>query len=248
MKPIIFIIPYRNRHAHKEHFKVYMKYVMQDIPYEVYFIHQTDNRDFNRGAMKNIGFLMIKKRYPDTYKYLTLVFNDVDTIPYTHGILNYETKSGVVKHFYGHKFCLGGSFSITGEDFEKVKGFPNFWSWGYEDNIMYDRVIQNRTLHVDRSVFYKIGHPHILQFFDGIVRSTSRSESKLSNKHNKNNYNSIKNLDYTIVHDIDNIYMVNVNKFDTDYNNNVYSKELTHIKHLQSGPSHKQNAMQMHFK
>ena len=61
----IFIVPYRNREQHKTHFDVYMKYILEDIPqddYEIFFIHQQDNRPFNRGAMKNIGFLAMKDK------------------------------------------------------------------------------------------------------------------------------------------------------------------------------------------
>ena len=93
-----------------------MKYILEDVsyPYEIYFSHQCDKRDFNRGAMKNMGFLAIKDKYPDNYKNITFVFNDVDTMPYTKDLFDCNTKKGVVKHFYGFDFSLGGIFSITG--------------------------------------------------------------------------------------------------------------------------------------
>ena len=106
-----------------------MKILLEDItePYEIYFAHQCDNRPFNRGAMKNLGFIAIKNKYPNHYKDITFIFNDVDTFPGEKGMIDYITTPGIVKHYYGFNFALGGIFSICGADFEKAKGFPNFW-------------------------------------------------------------------------------------------------------------------------
>ena len=81
---IIFIVPYRDRVNEKRHFLLQMTYILEDLnseDYEIYFSHQTDNRTFNRGATKNIGFLVCKEKYPDDYKNITFVFNDIDTLP-----------------------------------------------------------------------------------------------------------------------------------------------------------------------
>ena len=134
---LAFIVPYRDRKEHLTFFSVYMKHVLSVYDpkdYIVRFVHQKDARPFNRGGMKNIGFLAIKNEYPDDYQNITFVFNDVDTVPYDKNVIQYETRAGIVKHFYGVQFALGGIFSIKGADFEKTNGFPNLWAWGGEDN------------------------------------------------------------------------------------------------------------------
>jgi N-terminal region of glycosyl transferase group 7 len=80
---VIFIVPYRDRETQKINFINKMKHLLDDIDrrtYDILFIHQCDNRDFNRGALKNIGFLSIKNDYPDSYKNITLCFNDIDVL------------------------------------------------------------------------------------------------------------------------------------------------------------------------
>lgn len=166
----IVIVPYRDRLEHLTFFKTYLPTVMTD--YELMVVHQRDQRPFNRGAMKNVGFLAVKQKYPDQYRDATLIFQDVDIMPYKSGIFDYEAEPGVVHHYYGYESCLSACFAIKGADFEKANGFPNLWEWGVEDYIMQARVLKNGC-RIDRSHFYLVGSRQVLQFFDGITRTVS---------------------------------------------------------------------------
>lgn len=188
---------------------------MEDIPLDdwmFYFVHQNDTRPFNRGAMKNIGFLALKAAYPDDYKNIIFIFNDVDTLPYDKNVLNYNTDYGVVKHFYGFHFALGGIFSIRGVDFERINGFPNYWAWGGEDNLIHERAKQF-GLTIDRSNFFTIGNMKILQFADGLKRLICRDELATSiMPNNSDGLTKIVNMTHMIYEDTN---MIDVTTFDT---------------------------------
>jgi hypothetical protein len=194
----IFIVPYRNRIQHKFFFSKYMSFILEnDEDYEVYFSHQCDARTFNRGATKNIGFIAARNKYPEHYKDITFIFNDVDTIPFSK-IFDYNTEHGVVKHFYGFKYALGGIVVMKGADFERTNGFPCFWGWGMEDNAMQKRC-DAVGLKIDRSVFYNIGSPEILQLFDGISRIISKKDPwRGENDNGIDGLRTITQLKYTI--------------------------------------------------
>jgi hypothetical protein len=196
---IVFIVPYRDRVPHKTFFTHYMETVImrdhiRDRDYAIYFAHQKDTRPFNRGAMKNIGFLAIKYKYPAEYKDITFVFNDIDTVPYDKDVLGYDTSIGTIKHFYGFTYALGGIFSVKGSDFERIGGFPNFWAWGCEDNCIYNRAILGGLI-VDRSTFFQIGDQRILQLYDGATRSICRTEAlSVQRRTTSENLTTIRNL------------------------------------------------------
>jgi hypothetical protein len=194
----IFIVPYRNRAQHKFFFSKYMSFILEeDDDYEIFFSHQCDSRTFNRGATKNIGFIAARNKYPNDYKDINFIFNDVDTIPFNK-IFNYTTNHGTIKHFYGFKYALGGIVVIKGADFEKTNGFPCFWGWGMEDNALQKRC-EAVGLYVDRSVFYNIGSPEILQLFDGISRIISKKDPwRGENDNGIDGLRTISQLKYTM--------------------------------------------------
>jgi hypothetical protein len=235
---IVFIVPYRNRPQHKYFFSNYLITIMEErTDYELYFSHQCDERPFNRGGTKNIGFLAIKNKYPEHYKDITFVFNDIDTIPFST-IFDFETVDGIVKHFYGFEYALGGIVSIKGSDFEAINGYPNLWGWGMEDTVLQNRC-EKIGLKIDRSQFYPIGSPDILHLFDGVSRIINREDSiRYKNDNGVDGIRTIRNLNYNINSEsknpIDNInivlssqiFIININNFNTNINpeNNSYYK------------------------
>ena len=237
----VFIVPYRNRIQHKFFFSKYMSFILEDCnDYEIYFSHQCDARTFNRGATKDIGFLAVKEKYPDHYKDITFIFNDVDTIPF-YKIFDYETTPGTVKHYYGFKYALGGIVVMKGSDFERINGFPCFWGWGMEDNSLQKRCERN-GIHIDRSLFYEIGSPQILQLFDGISRIISKNDPwRMENDNGYDGLNTISALTYKLdtqsenpndnVFIVDNprIFVINIFTFQTYVKfekDNFYSYDL----------------------
>ena len=230
----IFLIPYRNREPQKTHFSIYMNYIMEDYDeseYQIYFCHQNDNRPFNRGAIKNIGFIAMKQKYPNDYKNITFIFNDIDTIPATKNLLDFNTYKGIIKHYYGFEFTLGGIFSIKGEDFENIGGFPNFWGWGFEDKCIYNRAINNKVI-VDRNNFYKVGDINILHIIDDPTKILTRKDCWRIDE----NADTVKNI-YKLSYDISNIeknissnkFIIDINYFECSYDIN---KELLYSQNI----------------
>jgi hypothetical protein len=222
---IIFIVPYRNREEHLEYFKNHMKSILEDFQkqtYSIYYIHQCDERVFNRGAMKNIGFLMVKKKYPNDYKNITLVFNDVDSMPANKSTLNYHTVPGVVKHFYGFTYTLGGIVSINAYDFEKINGYPNFWAWGYEDNMLNKRAIDAKYK-IDRNNFFKIMDKNIIHLNNTVFREVNEEEYVRFMNNTNEGIHSITDLVYTID---ESTGFINVTNFSTEHNPDITKYRL----------------------
>lgn len=228
---MVFIVPYRDRKEHKHFFERYMKYITEDFEpssYLLLYIQQSNDLPFNRGAMKNIGFLYIKERYPTQYKNITIIFNDIDTVPYCKNLIDYETEPGIIKHFFGFKFALGGIFSIKGSDFEKIDGFPNYWQWGFEDNVIYKRAIDSEV-DVDRSNFYQIGSHKILHFCDAMHKIMDKNilETQFDKKYKEiDGLSKLQNVKF----EKNDENIVNVLQFDTYYdykNNNLFNYQLT---------------------
>ena len=230
----IFLIPYRNREPQKTHFSIYMNYIMEDYDksdYEIYFCHQNDNRPFNRGAIKNIGFIAMKQKYLNDYKNITFIFNDIDTIPAIKNLLDFNTYKGLIKHYYGFEFTLGGIFSIKGEDYENIGGFPNFWGWGFEDKCIYNRAINNKVI-VDRNNFYKVGDINILHIIDDPTKILTRKDCWRIDE----NADTVKNI-YNLSYEISNIeknissnkFIININYFECSYDIN---KELLYSQNI----------------
>ena len=217
----VFIIPFRGREQQREVFIHHMEKILEDDNYVMLFIHQKDTRQFNRGAMKNIGFLYIKNEYPTNYKDMTFIFHDIDTMPYRKGLFDYETTSGVIQHYYGFTYALGGMFAIKGSDFEKIYGFPNYWGWGFEDNKFQKDWLAHGGK-IDRTQFIKIHHPDIVQLSAGAFSLWKKTINKKNvtlmqaQKAKDSGFNTIRGLMYSTEDLSSTSKIIHVNAFYTE--------------------------------
>jgi hypothetical protein len=212
---LIFIIPYRNRDNHLRVWIHHMSEILKSYnysSYEILFIHQQDSKPFNRGAMKNLGFIYAKNKYIESYRNITFIFHDVDVLPLYPETIDYQTQRNIVKHHYGFKFTLGGIFSIKGYDFERIHGFPNFWYWGFEDNVIQNRALRN-NLKIDRSKFYKINDSNIIHFYHGKSRIV---DNQIVHKKilKTNGLQCLQNYTFSCENIIYNFFMINVIEWD----------------------------------
>lgn len=144
------IVPYRDRQAHLDEFlpsfaahaAKYPTKVPQGVAIKV--IEQTPERDFNRGKLKNVGYVLSK----DQADYIC--FHDVDYCPeradyrppspgfWAH--LAYKGPERIVdprgiEVRHDMRNFIGGVILFAKKEFEQVNGFANsYWGWGYEDS------------------------------------------------------------------------------------------------------------------
>jgi hypothetical protein len=144
------VVPYRAREAHLKLFvqtvRAYFARdkVDRDIPYSDLIVEQENGLAFNRGALKNIGFVLGKGNSDYT------CFHDVDYIPVWADYSWSDAPLAIV--WYGaetrpirlshrdrgvrhdlNKF-YGGAALTPNELFEKANGYTNAnWGWGPDD-------------------------------------------------------------------------------------------------------------------
>jgi len=228
----IVVVPYRDRPNHRAVFMQMMPYILEGKRYEIVFTHQCDTRPFNRGAMKNTGFLYLKKFYPNDYKNITIVFNDVDVMPWYKDQFDYKTVPGEVKHFFGFGWALGGIIAINAGDFERINGFPNIWTWGLEDNILEKRCIRaGIKINRENMVLFDNENKNIINLQHGEVRLLSDYIGpKYGLDAGVDGINSLYNMNLDVVKITNNIVEVKVKSFETGESLNspfVKSAQLT---------------------
>ena len=106
----VFVIPYRDREQHYVFFTRYIKYIMEDYifnqDYVLCFVHQNDNRPFNRGALKNIGYMYYRDKYPEEYKDIQFIFHDIDDIICITFIIYQIVYSIIISSTIDHRFIF----------------------------------------------------------------------------------------------------------------------------------------------
>jgi hypothetical protein len=200
-----FIIPYRNRKEHLDEFiKRFTEYLKdKDIDAQFYIIHQMNPKEFNRGALNNIGFLEVCKIRPDGL----FIFHDVDTYPTYWGSIQYDTKPGEFKRpvMNSSPENLGLICSCWKDEFKKANGFANYWGWGFEDSALYYRAkkqgiyINENNIINYKDTRYVINLEHYRnienQHFNCSKNGTLFEKEKLTG----DSSNGLSNLEYDIL-------------------------------------------------
>jgi hypothetical protein len=142
-------VPYRNREEHlKEFVPTVSKFLeSQNIDFKIYFAHQTDDKLFNRGAMKNIA---AKHAFEDGCDYI--VWHDIDMVP-EDDTCDYSFPNDNPQHIavrisqsdYQLKYeeYFGGAVIFSKEQVERTNGYSNdYWDWGMEDDDLFWRCVK----------------------------------------------------------------------------------------------------------
>jgi len=177
-KRLNIVVPYRDREAHLNAFVPLVRAyfardkVDKDIPYRVLIIEQEKGLPFNRGALKNIGFVIGRDQSDYT------CFHDIDYLPvwadYSwsdrptaivwHGA---ETRPWSLKYPQrrtGNKLedFFGAVVLTPNALFQQVNGYANtYWGWGWEDTDI-KRRYQSAGITVTRrkGSFQALDHDH----------------------------------------------------------------------------------------
>jgi hypothetical protein len=120
--------------------------------------------------------------------------------------------------------------SINAHDFESLNGFPNFWAWGFEDNLLQIRA-ETANIHIDRSVFYNIHDPRVIHLFDTPIREVNKTEFDRYLSKTLEGISSVQDLAYVVD---ETTGFVNVTGFET----NVREEIATRVDYdLRNGPA-----------
>ena len=165
MHKFAIVVPYRdNKHQNRagqlrKFVPAMLKYLEDGMKrlgldgkreFQIIVVEQSDDdRGFNRGQLLNVGFNLAKGAGFDY-----VIFHDVDLLGKSdrngnrsgaEWYLWYPEKpvhiGGGWTDKYSYYTFVGGAFSISVSDNNKVGGFPNnFWGWGGEDDSFYNRM------------------------------------------------------------------------------------------------------------
>lgn len=140
MAKLGLIVPYRNRPDQLEQFIPYMKSYFSEHEihdYEIIIVEQAEGKDFNRGALLNIGFLEALRLDCD---YVS--FHDLDMLPVRADYSYSDRVSQLAQEFLPKSArrsipydYFGGVTLFPVDIFRNINGYSNeYWGWGYEDN------------------------------------------------------------------------------------------------------------------
>lgn len=156
MNKFAIIIPYRDREHHLKIFVQYYKYLLPDA--DLFIIEQSNEKNFNRGKLLNIGF----NEYGKKYEYCC--FHDVDMLgipgKVDYSYPKYPTHIATHASQFGYKMpypnYFGGVSLIRSDQMIKVNGYSNeMWGWGCEDDEFHKNIVINGLVALRRECWFE---------------------------------------------------------------------------------------------
>jgi hypothetical protein len=144
------VVPYRDRQEQLARFVPHLAAYFardkldKDIPWRITIVEQAAGKEFNRGLIKNIGFLLTEAD-ADYF-----CFHDVDYLPIWADYRPVDRPTRII--WYGCELLplfpgsadgithdydtfFGGVVLFAKADFRRINGYSNaYWGWGFEDN------------------------------------------------------------------------------------------------------------------
>lgn len=166
------VVPYRGRAEHLRHFLPHIRDYLDEsgIAYHIVIAEQEEGLAFNRGAMKNAGFLLggasdytcfhdvdylpLNADYSWTDDPACLVLVGAEGRPVT---VNDEVRRANLQT----TSFFGAAVAMPDEVFRQVDGYSNdYWGWGFEDSDIARRfAAAGRTCIRRPGVFCPLAHP-----------------------------------------------------------------------------------------
>jgi len=183
----VIIVPYRNR---PEHLDCFLKCIpdfqahITDLTKIIIVEQENDGLGFNRGMLKNIGFLLSGATGLNR-----VFFHDIDWLPASADTIqqyyNFLEKP-IVRLLSAHKATLGGVVQVSANILEKCNAFPNtIFEWGVEDRVLFYRTqVFEKNIHdvnilPEQKGFRSLAHKSHGHAYIGDLKRYSNNEHKI---------------------------------------------------------------------
>ncbi|XP_046348978.2 beta-1,4-N-acetylgalactosaminyltransferase bre-4-like [Haliotis rufescens] len=144
---LAIIIPYRDREVNLKILLNNLHRVLQkqQAEYVIFVVEQENGTPFNRGLIKNIGYLEAKARC----HFDCFTFHDVDLVPESErntywcgtNAVHHARRLDIWKYRVIYTYLFGGVITFNETFFSTINGYSNlFFMWGAEDDDLFHRV------------------------------------------------------------------------------------------------------------
>ncbi|XP_046364796.2 beta-1,4-N-acetylgalactosaminyltransferase bre-4-like [Haliotis rufescens] len=148
---LAIIIPYRDREVNLKILLNNLHRVLQkqQAEYAIFVVEQENGTPFNRGLIKNIGYVEAKA----LCHFDCFTFQDVDLVPeserntYWCGAraLHHSQRLDILKYRIFYKNHFGGVITFNETLFSTVNGYSNlYFTWGGEDDDLFHRLLEKK--------------------------------------------------------------------------------------------------------